>query len=203
MKSNKTIYYMTNILALILVSISFITNAKSSVDILDVTEIRANNFLGYVAQNLPSENKMQSRNLATIINSESKKYKMDPLFVTAVIKHESRFRPNATGSKGEVGLMQIMPSTAHWVNKKFKLNLKLNDQALYDIDTNIKIGTAYLAYLKNKNKHQKDSLVLLSAYNMGPKKLNDFQKNGIEPKIYKSGVLARYNEVKAIANNSL
>jgi soluble lytic murein transglycosylase-like protein len=56
----------------------------------------------------------------------------------AVISVESQYRPNVRGSAGEVGLMQIKPSTARGLG--FAGSVK----ALYDPETNIRFGMKYL-----------------------------------------------------------
>ncbi|MDQ6433456.1 transglycosylase SLT domain-containing protein [Mesorhizobium sp. LHD-90] len=57
----------------------------------------------------------------------------------AVISVESSYRPNATGSSGEVGLMQIMPATARGLGYSGSVS------ALYNPETNIRWGMKYLA----------------------------------------------------------
>jgi soluble lytic murein transglycosylase-like protein len=57
----------------------------------------------------------------------------------AVIHVESNYRPNLTGSAGEVGLMQIKPSTARMLGYTGSV------KGLYDPETNIKYGMKYLA----------------------------------------------------------
>ena len=57
----------------------------------------------------------------------------------AVIRHESRFNPKARGRHGEIGLMQIKPQTARG------LGYRGNAAGLYDVETNLKWGMAYLA----------------------------------------------------------
>ena len=57
----------------------------------------------------------------------------------AVIQVESNYRPNARGSAGEIGLMQIKPSTARM------MGYSGSTQALFDPATNIKYGMKYLA----------------------------------------------------------
>lgn len=57
----------------------------------------------------------------------------------AVIRIESNYQPNKTGSAGEVGLMQIKPATAHM------LGYSGSTKALYNPETNIKYGMKYLA----------------------------------------------------------
>jgi len=57
----------------------------------------------------------------------------------AVVAHESRFNPLVRGSHGEVGLMQIKPQTARG------LGYRGTTAQLFDVDTNLKWGMAYLA----------------------------------------------------------
>lgn len=56
----------------------------------------------------------------------------------AVIRIESNYRANARGSAGEIGLMQIKPSTARGMG--FRGSVK----ALYDPATNLRWGMKYL-----------------------------------------------------------
>ncbi len=56
----------------------------------------------------------------------------------AVIKVESNYRPDARGSAGEVGLMQIKPATARMMGYRGSV------KGLYDPETNIKYGMMYL-----------------------------------------------------------
>ena len=56
----------------------------------------------------------------------------------AVIEVESSYKPNARGSAGEVGLMQIKPATARG------MGFRGSAKALYDPETNIRFGMKYL-----------------------------------------------------------
>jgi soluble lytic murein transglycosylase-like protein len=57
----------------------------------------------------------------------------------AVAMVETGYRPDAVGSSGEIGLMQIMPATA------LQLGFHGTLAELADPQTNIRLGTAYLA----------------------------------------------------------
>lgn len=57
----------------------------------------------------------------------------------AIIEIESSFRPKATGKLGEVGLMQLRPRTARGLGYRGSM------KALYDPDTNVRVGMKYLA----------------------------------------------------------
>jgi soluble lytic murein transglycosylase-like protein len=61
----------------------------------------------------------------------------------AVIQVESNYRPDITGSAGEVGLMQIKPSTARM------LGYRGSAKGLYDPETNIRYGMKYLAMARD------------------------------------------------------
>ena len=61
----------------------------------------------------------------------------------AVIRIESNYRPDMTGSAGEVGLMQIKPATARM------LGYTGSARGLYDPETNIKYGMKYLAMARD------------------------------------------------------
>jgi len=58
-----------------------------------------------------------------VLLQESKRAGIDYRLVMAVIAQESEFKPGAVGHAGEVGLMQIMPSTAALIVK----NLGITD----------------------------------------------------------------------------
>ncbi|MBZ9942062.1 transglycosylase SLT domain-containing protein [Mesorhizobium sp. BR1-1-13] len=61
----------------------------------------------------------------------------------AVIKIESNYRPNMVGGAGEIGLMQIKPSTARMMGYSGSAN------GLFNPDTNIKYGMKYLAMARD------------------------------------------------------
>lgn len=77
---------------------------------------------------------------------QSKNYEIDYHFVLGIMRTESRFNPNAKSYCGAIGLMQLMPRTAKSIAKKYDI---IYDD-LYDITTNISIGTAYLKHLQKR-----------------------------------------------------
>ena len=73
-------------------------------------------------------------------------YNLSPAYVTAIIRNESSFRPNAESSAGARGLMQLMPDTAEWIAQKEGVSGYAFER-MYDPETNIRFGCWYLNYL--------------------------------------------------------
>lgn len=143
--------------------------------------------LEIVRESLPKKYKGQSEKITKTIILEANKYGMDPLLLTSVIKHESNFNPLAIGMVGEIGLMQIRPTTAKWLNDEFKIVKQVN---LKNPVTNIKIGAYFLNKLRNK--FDQNGRHYLSAYNMGATKLRKKLKENITPKEYVGNVMKHY-----------
>lgn len=143
-------------------------------------------FLKVIMKNRPHG---EARKMARSILSESRRFGMDPFFILAIIQRESRFNPNAIGSHGEIGLMQIRPTTADWIGSKFGIQ-DTEKSALKDPVKNIRIGTAYMAFLRESfNKRAK---LYLAAYNMGPSRVRQFARANIVPNEYANYVLGHY-----------
>jgi soluble lytic murein transglycosylase len=86
---------------------------------------------------------------------------VDPLLVIAVMREESGFSPHARSRAGATGLMQLMPGTAKWIARRAKLDVA----DLNDPEQNIRLGAAYLGYLKGR--YGDDVPRILAAYNGG------------------------------------
>tara|TARA_R110002020_G_scaffold48634_1_gene138462 strand:- start:2793 stop:3305 length:513 start_codon:yes stop_codon:yes gene_type:complete len=74
-----------------------------------------------------------------LISSYAKSHGIPESLAHAVISVESNYRVNARGAAGEVGLMQIKPTTARM------MGYRGSTKGLYDPETNIKYGMKYLA----------------------------------------------------------
>lgn len=91
-------------------------------------------------------------------------YGVDPYLVAAVAKAESGFDPAAVSSAGAVGLMQIMPDTAEWIQQQPKWKGgSVSD--LTDPAANLEMGAYYLAFLDEL--FDGDLPSTLAAYNAG------------------------------------
>jgi soluble lytic murein transglycosylase-like protein len=109
---------------------------------------------------------------------------VDPRFIHAVIKQESRYKTNAVSHVGARGLMQMMPATS----KRFGLT-DPDDSA-----ANVEAGTKYLAWLLKR--FDGDVSLALAGYNAGEGAVDKYK--GIPPytetQNYVSKIVADYGK---------
>ncbi|MEO1236224.1 MAG: lytic transglycosylase domain-containing protein [Planctomycetota bacterium] len=103
--------------------------------------------------------------------------------VRAVVRAESGGDPRAKSNRGARGLMQITAITEEDVLRR---NPGWSRGDLYDPAYNLKIGTAYLAYLLER--FDGDRTLALTAYHMGPTAVRRVQRR--HPGITPSALLA-------------
>lgn len=89
---------------------------------------------------------------------------IDPLMVAAVIRVESKFKEENVSHVGAMGLMQLMPKTAEWIAKESGIPYR-GIEDLSDPETNIQMGTWYLAWLSREFKG--NWVTTIAAYNAG------------------------------------
>jgi len=102
-----------------------------------------------------------------IIYHAGEKAGVDPRFIHAVIKQESRYNPKAVSHVGAQGLMQMMPATA----KRFGL------KDPFDPAANVEAGTKYLKFLLKR--FNGDVSLALAGYNAGEGSVDKY--NGVPP----------------------
>lgn len=127
------------------------------------------------------------REVAAAIAERALAWGLDPWLVYAVIDVESGFDPDLVGAAGEVGLMQLLPSTAGLVARgEFGL-VELPRRLLFDPAWNVRLGTAYLGELVRASGG--DLARALAAYNAG---------DAVQgPTPYARSVLAVYHRLRA------
>ena len=134
---------------------------------------------------------------------------IDKLLIYSIIKAESGFNPEAKSTSGAIGLMQVMLPTANEIASRLEMN-ELLEEELYEIETNIKIGTKYFVSLLEAYDNNLNLAII--AYNAGMGNVNNWIEKGIinnqgtdienipfaETKIYVKKILQNYEIYKEI-----
>lgn len=145
----------------------------------------------WTRERLPKQFRKKYKVVAQTVIDEANKYGFDPVLLMSVIQSESSFNPIQVGSVGEIGLMQIRPNTGKWMAEMIGVQWKGN-RTLRDPVQNIKIGAAYLNYLRNQfDSHAR---LYLAAYNMGGRRVATVLEQHIWPKDYPIHVMRNYVE---------
>jgi len=101
-------------------------------------------------------------------------FRVERALMYALIRHESRFDPEAVSSQGACGLMQLMPKTAALMSgKRVAQNHRgeCPDQ-FFDPVTNMGLGQRYVRQLADQPRIGDNLILLLAAYNGGPGRLS-------------------------------
>jgi len=119
-----------------------------------------------------------------VICDAAAKYKVDPLWLHAIIWQESKYNPNSRSGAAARGLMQLIPDTANAVGAKIGLgNVAL--ETLFDPAVSIQLGAAYWAYLMDKFKSPE---LALAAYNGGPDNVERWVNKSSDPEMFVSDI---------------
>jgi len=89
------------------------------------------------------------------IEAVSRRHRVDPELVQAIIEVESAWSPQARSRKGALGLMQLLPATA----------ARFGVSELFDPQENILAGVRYLRFLLDRFNNNLELAV--AAYNAG------------------------------------
>lgn len=108
---------------------------------------------------------------ANSIVKYAKSNNISPAWAFAIARRESAFMPDAKSSVGARGLMQIMPSTA-----KYLENRRVRNGALYKPEFNIQLGTRYLQYLLGQVDN--NPVLATASYNAGWRRVRDWLPEG-------------------------
>ena len=102
-----------------------------------------------LAKRAPTLGLTLRRQLGQAIAEEARQTGYDPLLILAIIDVESDFEEEAVSEKGARGLMQIKPSTLHFLAEKQGLRLSREEVAA-DPALCVRLGIRYLRDLQDR-----------------------------------------------------
>ena len=117
---------------------------------------------------------VSSTEVGYLLDQEAVANGVNPSLIKAMAYQESGWQQDVVSSAGAIGVMQVMPATARWVNKVLLGGAALNVRHAHD---NIKMGVSYMRYLLSIMPTQEQAL---AAYYSGPgnvgSKLHRYQR---------------------------
>jgi soluble lytic murein transglycosylase-like protein len=111
--------------------------------------------------------------LAGSIHAAAAEYNIAPKMAFGLVQAESSFRTRAISPVGAVGLTQVMPATARW------LQPGTTRADLMNPETNLRLGFRYLRQLLDQ--YDGDEMLALTAYNRGPGTVRRVMRSGGNP----------------------
>ena len=146
--------------------------------------------LEYVVERNPGASKRAFRNYPAVVIHEATRTNIDHCLALAQAQTESNFRPDAVGAAGEIGLYQIMPSTASIfepaLGKLRKPSLRKTERDLGDLADPVVSTRFAMAYMRDILTRKPAIRDALTEYNGGPR--------GRQPHYYRT-VMANYVEI--------
>jgi soluble lytic murein transglycosylase len=100
---------------------------------------------------------------ASVIREQAVDKHLDPALIAGVIYAETKFEPR-TSSAGALGLMQILPATAHYI-AHLSGGLRFTTSDLATPKINVAYGSWYLRYLLDH--YEGNEMEAVAAYNGG------------------------------------
>jgi len=135
------------------------------------------------------------------VSSQASRTQIDPSLILAVIRQESGFEVKARSRANARGLMQILPSTGRKLARQAKVP-RYNAAKLYDAETNITLGTRFLASLLSQYG---DTEPALAAYNAGNSRvdrwLNEYGREDMAEFVERIPFSETRNYVKQVLSN--
>lgn len=125
---------------------------------------------------LPNNLQIRVKKFKPTIERFCKKYNVDVSLALAIIHTESYFNPKAYNRHGNAyGMMQIVPKYAGRTmnNYLYKKNKKPSSRQLFNPETNLEMGIAYLRWLADNkwtkvNNKTNQTYCIICSYNGGP-----------------------------------
>ncbi len=111
---------------------------------------------------------LSPRQNTKVIVREGERRAIPPGLITAVMRQESNFHPEAKSHAGAVGLMQLLPSVGRRLARGEGIG-RVGTRRLYDPAVNIRLGVKFLS--SNLKKYDGNIALAISSYNADPRNL--------------------------------
>ncbi len=111
---------------------------------------------------------------AAAVQAEAKRSGVDPSFVWAIMRSESRFNPRIQSPVLATGLLQLMLPTGRKMASRMSVAEPITHETLKRPALNIRLGVGYMARLLGRVKGQYP--LVASGYNAGPHNTNKWLK---------------------------
>lgn len=125
-----------------------------------------------VAQSMPAEHQGTADPYAVHIAEASQRFGIPEHWIRAVLRAESAGDVRAISKAGAIGLMQVMPDTWAGLRDRYRLG-----RDPYQPRDNILAGTAYMRQMWDRYGNV---AAMLSAYNAGPARYDEYRATGKE-----------------------
>ncbi|MHA0857449.1 lytic transglycosylase domain-containing protein [Paenibacillus sp. CMAA1364] len=111
------------------------------------------------------------------IKIQAEHYEVDPYLIAAIIRVESNYKAGKESSKGALGIMQLMPSTANWAMEMANTPQISLDRIKHEVSPNIQLGTWYFSSLMKQ--YDGNKALAIAAYNAGPGNVKSWMSKGL------------------------
>lgn len=118
-----------------------------------------------------AEKLIYPKKYTSFVEEYSEEFNVDEMLVYAIIKTESSFDSDAVSGVGAIGLMQIMPDTFDWLQTKMPAEQKMQAEALFNPEINIRYGVFFLSLLQEEFD---DTELIIAAYHAGRGQVNEW-----------------------------
>jgi soluble lytic murein transglycosylase-like protein len=98
-------------------------------------------------------------------------YHIEPALLFAIMRQESGFNPNAKSASGAMGVMQLMPATAHAMARDARMEMSAAPAV------SMALGQHYLERLMDMSAISDNLVYVIGAYNAGPGAMEGWQKS--------------------------
>lgn len=100
-----------------------------------------------VATAVDKSNHPRPESISALIAENASQFGVPETILWATVKEQSDFSSNLVSENGAVGLMQISPSLYASICRDILAQEPLDAGILYDPETNLRVGSAYLSWL--------------------------------------------------------